>query len=67
LIWLALQPEPPAQARTSILACGHHGVIGMIFWSPAGTAGCRYWRCSPLASSPVVGVTCGERRTMPAL
>jgi hypothetical protein len=52
LIWLALQPEPPAQARTSILACGHHDVIGMILWSPAGTAGCRYWRCSPLESSP---------------
>jgi len=52
LIWLALQPEPPAQARTSILACGHHGVIGMVLWSPAGTAGCRYWPCSPLESSP---------------
>ena len=22
--WLALQPEPPAQARTRILPCGHH-------------------------------------------
>jgi len=28
-----LQPEPPAQARTRILPCGHHGVIGMILWS----------------------------------
>ena len=50
LIWLALQPEPPAQARTSIPACGHHGVIGMILWSPAGTAGCRYWRCLSTAA-----------------
>jgi len=68
LIWLALQPEPPAQVRTSILACGHHGVIGMILWSPAGNR--RLPLLAVLAAGVIaglVGVTCGERRTMPAL